>query len=251
MRTLSFLLLLLLLQKIRQGKSRKNSSVTRISLSALTSWTPRQEGNSSSTQRNPISVSFKLSRQTKPLYEHARSSTLHFDRFAIAVYNLTHCPNYRYDGGRLPEAFEAGQVDRVVSKISRYLKTIDKDSPQYASFATKQHALVTLRQMCRDIYDANTPVAKEVIASFNEDFSPANLTWKIVAGFTKEEIRLLKSRAIGKKWLLETNGSESFRRLNWVVARVGGANYYWQYELERQKRQKERARLRKRSRFSD
>lgn len=67
--------------------------------------------------------------ETNPLYGHARSSTLHFDHFATAVYNLTHCSDHKYDGGQLPEAFEAGQVDRVVSKILRYLQTIENDSP--------------------------------------------------------------------------------------------------------------------------
>lgn len=201
-----------------------------------------------------------------PLCEHARSSTLHFDKFANAVYKLTNCPSYKYDDYRLPAAFEASQVDRVVSKISRYLKTIDKNTHQDASFATRQNALVTLGDMCRHLIDANTPVAEVVITSFDEDLSPASVMWKIVRDFAKEEIRLLKRRAIGKKWLLETKRmthqirySEPFRRLSWVVARMGGADFYWQFEVERQKHEKEsaqkhrneRARLRKRSRISN
>ena len=195
--------------------------------------------------------------KTNPLYKQARSSTLYFDNFANAVYKLTSCPSYKYDGGRLPEAFEAGQVDRVVSKISRYLKTIHKNSPQYASFATRQNALVTLVELCRDIFDANTPVAKEVIASFNEDFCPVGIMHDIVRGFTKDEIRLLKSRAAGKKWLLETaklaeesHNSEFFYNLESLVLRVGHGRYNWKDEVRKQKLQKERRRLRKQSRIS-
>lgn len=89
--------------------------------------------------------------KTNAIYEDARSSTLNFEQFSKAVYKLTRCPRYEYDGGQLPKAFQADQADRVISKILRHLDNIERDSPPYASFATKLNALVTLGEICRYI----------------------------------------------------------------------------------------------------
>lgn len=89
-----------------------------------------------------------------------------------------------------------------------------------------------LGQMCRCIFDADAPVGKEVITYFKEDFSLVDIMEKIVEGMTTEGVKLLRSRAMGKRWLLETDklaqetrNSKTFPGLKWVVTLVGGGNY--------------------------
>lgn len=187
--------------------------------------------------------------ETNAIYEDARSSTLYFHRASIAVYSLTHCRNL---GDSLPKAFETNQADSVISEILRHLKNIQRDSPQYASFATRQNALVALGEMCRYINGANTPVGKEVIMHFKEDSSLDRVMQDIVGELTTEERKFFKSRAKGKNWLLETDKLaqearklDLFPGLGWIVARIGGLEYRWQDEERKKRDAKERARYRK------
>ena len=107
--------------------------------------------------------------------------------------------------------------------------------------------------MCRCLFDADTPVGKEVITDFREDFSLVRIMTEVLESMTKEEVKLLKSRAIGKKWLLdedklaqETCKSKVFPSLEWVVG--WQLEFSWQYEVQKKRIQMERARQRKRLR---